>query len=457
MIDLFRGKQVVVLGLARSGLAVAKLLVELGAHVTVNDAKPRIDCADEADQLEKMGVTVICGGHPDTLIHKQVDLLVKNPGIPYHVKPIQQACELGVPVVTEVEIAGQLSKAPIIGITGSNGKTTTTTLVGKMLQAGGIQATVAGNIGQALSEVVTHLSEKEWLVAELSSFQLKGTKTFRPAIGALLNITAAHMDYHHTIDDYVDSKLKLFQNQTDTDIAVLNADSAICRELVDRSGLKSQVIWFSKEQMVEHGVFVKDGMIVSKLEQMEVTILPVKEVALPGSFNLENVLAACAIALSAGASPEGIAEVIRTFHGVEHRLEYVETIEGVRYYNDSKATNAQAATKALTSFTEPIIWIAGGLDRGVDFQELIPTLSKHVKAVVAYGQSAPILVARAKDAGIEQIIQVEEIEAAVRSAHQFSRNGDVVVLSPACASWDLYTSFEQRGSIFKQAVHRLVL
>lgn len=457
MTDLFQGKQVVVLGMARSGLAVAKLLVEQGAQVTVNDAKARIDCANEADQLEQMGVTVICGGHPESLIHNQVDLLVKNPGIPYHVKPIQQALELGIPVVTEVEIASQLSKAPIIGITGSNGKTTTTTLVGKMLQAGGVRATVAGNIGQALSEVVTHLSEKEWLVAELSSFQLKGTKMFRPTIGALLNITSAHIDYHHTMEDYVESKLKLFQNQTDRDIAVLNADSAACRELADRGNLKGKVIWFSKEQTVAHGVYVKDDWIVSKLGQTEVTILPVEEVALPGSFNLENVLAACAIALSAGADPEGIAEVIRTFHGVEHRLEYVETIEGVRYYNDSKATNAQAATKALTSFAEPIVWIAGGLDRGVDFHELTLVLSEHVKAVVAYGQSAPVLVARAKDAGIEQIVQVEEIEAAVRSAHQFAQNGDVVVLSPACASWDLYTSFEQRGSIFKQAVHRLVL
>ncbi|MDQ0416385.1 UDP-N-acetylmuramoylalanine--D-glutamate ligase [Croceifilum oryzae] len=456
MTGLFQDKHVVVLGLARSGFAVARLLVEQGAKVIVNDARERIDCANEADPLEQMGVSVICGGHPDDLISHRVDLVVKNPGIPYHIKPIEQALTLGIPVVTEVEIASQFSKAPIIGITGSNGKTTTTTLVGKMLQNSEVPSVVAGNIGQALSEVTPHLSESDWLVAELSSFQLKGTVTFRPKIGALLNVTPAHMDYHQTMEDYVTSKWSLFQNQTPDDVAILNADSAICRELAESGSLKSRIIWFSKDEMTNQGICIKDGWIISTLDGKEIAILPVEEVALPGSFNLENILAATAISIVAGANVERIAETIRTFHGVEHRLEYVETIKGVRYYNDSKATNAQAALTALTSFEEPIVWIAGGLDRGVDFQELTPVLSEHVQAVIAYGESSPILALRAREAGIESIIQVEDIEEAVYSAHEISRSGDVVVLSPACASWDLYTSFEQRGSIFKQAVHRLV-
>ncbi|SFX26948.1 UDP-N-acetylmuramoylalanine--D-glutamate ligase [Thermoactinomyces sp. DSM 45891] len=456
MTDLFQDKHVVVLGLARSGLAVAKLLIEQGAKVTVNDARERIDCANEADPLEQMGISVICGGHPDDLIDQQIDLVVKNPGIPYHIKPIQQALKLEIPVVTEVEIASQFSKAPIIGITGSNGKTTTTTLVGKMLQNSGVSATVAGNIGQALSEVTPQLSKNDWLVAELSSFQLKGTVTFRPKIAALLNVTPAHMDYHQTMEDYVVSKWNLFQNQTPDDVAILNADSAICRDLAGSGNLKSRVIWFSKDETTSQGVYIKDGWITSSLDGNEIAILPVEEVALPGLFNLENVLAATAISIMAGADIERIAETIRTFCGVEHRLEYVEMIEGVRYYNDSKATNVQAALTALTSFEEPIVWIAGGLDRGVDFQELTPVLSEHVQAVIAYGESAPILALRAKEAGIESIIQVDDVEEAVYSAHEISRFGDVVVLSPACASWDLYNSFEQRGSIFKQAVHRLV-
>ncbi|TCP70427.1 UDP-N-acetylmuramoyl-L-alanine--D-glutamate ligase [Baia soyae] len=456
MTGLFQDKQVVVLGLARSGFAVAKLLVEQGAKVIVNDARERIECANEADPLEQMGISVICGGHPDDLICRQVDLVVKNPGIPYHIKPIEQALKLGIPVVTEVEIASQFSKAPIIGITGSNGKTTTTTLVGKMLQNSEVSVTVAGNIGQALSEVTPGLSESDWLVAELSSFQLKGTVTFQPKIAALLNVTPAHMDYHQTMEDYVTSKWNLFQNQTPDDVAILNADSAICRELVEDGNLNSRIIWFSKDEVAGQGVFIKDGWIISNLDGKETAILPVEEVALPGPFNLENVLAATAISIVAGAHIERIAETIRMFGGVEHRLEYVETIEGVRYYNDSKATNAQATLTALTSFEEPIVWIAGGLDRGVDFQELIPVLSEHVQAVIAYGESSPILALRAREAGIESIIQVEDIEEAVYSAHEISRSGDVVVLSPACASWDLYTSFEQRGSIFKQAVHRLV-
>lgn len=456
MANLYKGKHVIVLGLARSGFAVAKLLHQLGAKVTVNDAKPRSECK-EADQLEEMGVTVICGGHPDSLIDSSVDLLVKNPGIPYQVKPIVQALEKQIPVVTEVEIASQLCQAMIIGITGSNGKTTTTTLVGKMLEASGVKTTVAGNIGQALSDVVLTLEEDERLVAELSSFQLKGTKEFCPQIGALLNVTSAHMDYHHTMEDYLDSKLHMFQNQTEHEVAVLNADSPICQQVVQSGKIPSRIVWFSREQIVEHGVYVKDGWIVAHLTDEILPILPVKEVALPGSFNLENALAASAITLCAGGNINGIANTLRTFQGVEHRLEYVETIQGVRYYNDSKATNAQAASKALTSFQEPIIWIAGGLDRGVSFQELVPIMEKHVKAVVTYGQSAPILSERAQEAGIKQVVQAHEIKEAVQLANSLASKGEVVLLSPACASWDLYTSFEQRGSIFKQAVHSLLI
>lgn len=449
----FERKNWIVLGLARSGIAVAKLLHRLGAHVVVNDMKPRHE-VPEAEELEKLGIHVICGGHPDHLIHDEIEAVVKNPGIPYQVKPVQQALEKGIPVMTEVEIAGRLLQAPMIGITGSNGKTTTTTLVGEMFKRAALPHVVAGNIGKALADVVDDLSSDEWLVAELSSFQLKGTFQFRPKIGALLNIYPAHLDWHETMDDYVFSKSKLFNNQTTQEIAVINFDQSITRGIAKQ--VSSQVWWFSRQSPVEPGVYIQDEQIYAKLPgQDPFVILPVKENALRGSFNLENALAATAICLAAGVPVAAIRETLRTFQGVEHRLEYVQTIQGVKYYNDSKATNAQAATMALESFTEPIIWIAGGLDRGVDFKEMIPVMKERVKALITYGQTKEIFALRAQEAGIDQIHMVQDVKEAVHSAFHIAETGDIVLLSPACASWDQYTSFEQRGSIFKQAVHSL--
>jgi UDP-N-acetylmuramoylalanine--D-glutamate ligase len=444
---------VIVLGLAKSGVAVAKLLHRLGADVIVNDRKTREECP-EAGELEALGIKVITGEHPKGLIHSGIDLVVKNPGIPYRIQPIQDALKLQIPIVTEVEIASHFSKAPIIGITGSNGKTTTTTLVGKMLDAGNRNPRVAGNIGQALTDIVLDLTEDEWLIAELSSFQLKGTETFCPQIGALLNIVPAHLDYHQTMDDYFASKRHLFQNQTSEQLAVLNADSSACEEMGKQ--ISSTIWWFSRLKEVPQGVWVKDDWIVFRQKDEEpIRILPTSEVALPGSFNLENALAATAIALACQCPIEAIQETLRNFTGVEHRLEYVETIDGVTYYNNSKATNAQAAEKSFEAFSNPVILIAGGLDRGVDFKELVPTFKEKVKALIAYGQSAPIFYDRAKDANISERHIVKDIDEAVIKASQLAESGDVVLLSPACASWDMYTSFEERGSIFKQAVHRL--
>lgn len=448
----WEGSSIVVLGLARSGVAVAKLLDQLGANVVANDLKMRSECP-EASELEKLGIPVICGEHPDDLIHEGVDLLVKNPGIPYHAKPVQRAMALNIPVVTEVEIAGRLAKAPLVGITGSNGKTTTTTLVGQMLTAGGVQHRVAGNIGQALTEVVLELHEDEWLVAELSSFQLKGTISFQPQVAALLNIDQAHLDYHHTMEDYILSKSKIFANQTENNIAVLHADQSVCMELA--KNIKSKIYWFSRIQPVSPGIYAQNGWIIANRFGIDEKILPISEVALKGDFNLENALAATAIALACGCSVKGIQETLRTFQGVEHRLEYVDTINGVKYYNNSKATNVRAALKSIQAFTEPIVLIAGGLDRGVDFKELVPELREKVKAMIGYGETASIFMERAKDAGIKERYQVEEMIEAVTIAQKLAEAGDIVLLSPACASWDLYTSFEERGSIFKQAVHNL--
>ncbi|PWK11631.1 UDP-N-acetylmuramoyl-L-alanine--D-glutamate ligase [Tumebacillus permanentifrigoris] len=459
----YTGQQILVLGLARSGAAAARLLHQQGANVVINDQKPLADDPLAAD-LQALGIEVIGGGHPEGIVHPGLALVVKNPGIPYHAAPVRQALELGIPVITEVELAYQFSKAPLIGITGSNGKTTTTTLVGKMLEAAGVQSVVGGNIGLPLSEVAERMRADQWLVAELSSFQLMGTQEFRPKIGALLNLSAAHLDYHGTFEAYRDAKYRLFANQGPDDVAVLNWDQLEVQDVAHhlrrvtgdsswQEPLRSKVLYFSTHDVLEEGVFVKDEYIHATMNGKNVSLLPVADVALAGAHNLQNVLAAAAICLAAGAAPEAIAEVARTFRGVEHRTEYVTSKQGVDFYNDSKATNAAAATQAITAF-ENVVLIAGGLDRGVDFLELVPIFEKHVKHLVAIGQAADTLLHVAKRAG-RTGEKADSLEQAVELAARSATAGDTVLLSPACASWDMFGSFEERGSMFKKAVHTL--
>lgn len=381
--DLYRGQEVVVLGLAKSGVQVAKVLHEHGAVVTVNDKKER-DQSPEASELESLGISVLCGGHPENLIHEGVQLVVKNPGIPYSVAPVQQALELGIEVVTEVEVAYHLCAAPMIGITGSNGKTTTTTWVGHMLEAAGMRPIVAGNIGTPLSQAAQEADADNWMVVELSSFQLKGTEAFRPKIAALLNVAETHLDYHGGMEDYVASKSKLFANQGPEDTAVLNWDDPVCRELVPY--LKAEIMPFSMNEELVQGIFVRPSYVADRVDELkrviiyrdssgsETEIAAVDSIGLPGRFNVGNALAACGIAIAAGADPAVLGPVLASFRGVEHRLEYVADKAGAAYYNNSKATNSKATSMALDSFRKPVILIAGGLDRGSDYMELLPVL-----------------------------------------------------------------------------------
>lgn len=446
----YRDRHIVVLGMAKSGVAVAKLLHRFGAHVVVNDQKPREEAAG-AEELEALGIPVICGYHPNDLIHDGISLVVKNPGIPYEAAPVAQAMGLGIPIITEVELAYQISQAPIIGITGSNGKTTTTTLVGLILQKAGVDALVGGNIGTVLCGLAQTATPEQWLVAELSSFQLAGTSSFRPRIGVMMNLYPAHLDYHHSLEAYLEAKLRMFANQTQDDIAILPYDQP---ELLPHfEALKARKFFFSKRQPVARGAFVQDGIIVyADGEGNQEEIIALDAITVP---HVDNALAAILVALLAGADKQSIAQVLTTFPGVEHRMEYVATIDGVKYFNDSKATNPEAASRALQACTEPVVWICGGLDRGVDFKELIPVIQGRVKAVVALGQTAEILLQRAKEAGIKERVHVDTVEKAVLTASQLAASGDVVLLSPACASWDMFPSFEVRGSMFKDGVHRL--
>ncbi|MGP0587714.1 UDP-N-acetylmuramoyl-L-alanine--D-glutamate ligase [Paenibacillus timonensis] len=468
----YRGRQVVVLGLARSGVQVAKTLHNYGALITVNDKKERDQCP-EASELEALGISVVCGGHPEGLIHEGISLVVKNPGIPYTAPPVARALELGIEVVTEVEVAYLLSPAPILGITGSNGKTTTTTWIGNMLEAAGMRPIVAGNIGTPLCEAAEEADTGNWLVAELSSFQLKGTREFRPEVACLLNVAETHLDYHGTMDDYISSKAKLFANQRETDRAVINWDDPVCRELVPY--IHAKLIPFSMtEELKSEGVYVQpayipdveDGLsrrIMYRGADGEVhSIVDIADIALPGRFNVENALAAVAASIAAGAAPEALAEPLRTFRGVEHRLEYVDEKQGVAYYNNSKATNSKATVMALGALQAPIVLIAGGLDRGSDYMELLPVFKEKVKAVVALGQTKEKIARVAELAGLSHIVLVDTVDSAaetlrtaLKEASGLAEQGDVVLLSPACASWDMFPSYEERGRIFKEAVHTL--
>ncbi|GBF11980.1 UDP-N-acetylmuramoyl-L-alanine--D-glutamate ligase [Tepidibacillus infernus] len=448
----FEGKNVVVLGLAKSGTTIAKIIHQLGAKVIVNDVKPEEKCP-EKKELEELGIQVICGRHPDDLLTEETDLLVKNPGIPYTIPLVEQAILLKIPIVTEVEIAYQLSKSPMIGITGSNGKTTTTTLIGEILKQAKRQPIVAGNIGTVLSEQALHATSDQVLVSELSSFQLKGTISFRPNIAVLLNLYPAHLDYHQTIDDYIASKAKLFQNQTEQDYAVINAECEKCMELLP--SIKSQVYLISTKNPVSQGAYLQDDKIYWQDDDNLVEVIDVKDVFIKG-HNLENALAAITASRLYGADWDSIREVLRQFKGVEHRLEFVTTtLKKVSYFNDSKATNPQATISALKSFDQKVILIAGGLDRGIDFYELIEPFKQSVKALISFGQTAEKLKRVAELAGIQMIYTVDNVTNAVKLADSLSVAGDTVLLSPACASWDMFTSFEERGRIFKDAVHRL--
>jgi len=448
----FRGKKIVVLGLAKSGTTIAKILHNLGANILVNDAKPEDKCPEKME-LESLGIRVICGGHPDDLIDENVDMLVKNPGIPYSISPIKRAEELNIPIITEVELAYYFSKAKIIGITGSNGKTTTTTLIGEIIKEAGKSPIVAGNIGTVLSEKALTATEDEVLVSELSSFQLKGTIKFKPYIAILVNIYPAHLDYHQGIEDYIASKANIFKNQEETDYAVLNADCAECMNLVP--AIRSQIYYFSTSRPVDRGAYIENGIIYWKDQDLE-EIMPIKELFLKGA-HLENALAAFIAVKLYGIEQEAIKVTLRSFKGVEHRVEYVLTTKnGVTFYNDSKATNPQATISALKSFEKPIILLAGGLDRGIDFEELVEPFSKHIKTLVTFGQTAEKLAKIANLAGIDQVVTVDNINDAVKKSFSIASDNDIVLLSPACASWDMFSSFEERGRIFKEAVHRLI-
>jgi UDP-N-acetylmuramoylalanine--D-glutamate ligase len=446
-INTYLHKKVLVLGLAKSGVTAAALLHKLGAFVTVNDKKPLSE-NPEAQGLLEQGIKVICGEHPVELLDEGFELIVKNPGIPYQNPIVEGALEKGIPVLTEVELAYQISEAPLIGITGTNGKTTTTTLIFEMLQAGKKKPLIAGNIGTVASGVAQEATEENNIVIELSSFQLMGIESFNPKIAIITNLYDAHLDYHGTREEYIRAKANITENQTKSDYFIFNTDQEEVREIAKHS--LAVTIPFSTKRVLNEGAYIRDGWICFNGEE----VMLVNEIALPGVHNLENILSAMAAAKLTGVGNEAIQSVLRTFTGVKHRLQYVSEIADRKFYNDSKATNILATINALQAFKNPIILLAGGLDRGNEFDELTPYL-KNVKSLITFGQTSPKIQRVGKDAGIKQITSVDNVEKAVPVAFEYSEPGDVILLSPACASWDQYKTFEVRGDIFIEAVHKL--
>lgn len=445
--EQFIGKRVLVVGLAKSGVAAAGLLHRLGAEVVVNDAKP-LEGNVEAQALQKQGIEVIGGGHPSDLLARHFDIIVKNPGIPYSNSLIQQAVKSGLRIWTEIELAGVISEAPIIAITGSNGKTTTTTLLYHMLNIGKKKPLIAGNIGTVACTVAEKAKANEIMVLEASSFQLAGTENFKPKMAIITNLYEAHLDYHGSMSGYVDAKLQVLRNQTAEDYLIYNNDQAIVATSVEEA--VSQKIPFSVQGKTLEGISADEKWIYWLGEPF----IETKKIKLPGRHNLENILAATAAAILSGCEKTAIEDVLSSFTGVRHRMQFVREVNGRTIYNDSKATNTLATKSAISSFVKPIILIAGGLERGHSFEELRPYM-ENVCTVVAIGETAKRLTAFAQNCGVARTLLATTMEDAVRVAYEASRKGDVILLSPSCASWDQYASFEIRGDQFIQSVMKL--
>ncbi|WP_268913774.1 UDP-N-acetylmuramoyl-L-alanine--D-glutamate ligase [Lentilactobacillus sp. SPB1-3] len=450
MIEDYKRKHILVLGAGKSGTNAAKVLKELGAIVTINDSKPREELP-ELDEIEELGIETVTGGHPADLIAREFDVLVKNPGINYDNPVVVAAQERNIPIIAEVELAAQITDAEIIGVTGSNGKTTTVTMITDILNQDRKKGTAyaAGNIGIPATEIAQKATKDDTIVMELSSFMLLGIKTLHPHVAVLTNIFSNHLDYHKTRENYVNAKMRITMNQTSDDFFVVNFDNEEWKQLSERS--KATVVPFARESMTDKGAYERDG----KLYYNDEFIMDADDIKVPGKQNIENALAAIATAKALGKSNFAITTVLETFRGVRHRLQFVLESDGRRFYNDSKATDIEATQIALEGFDRPIVLIAGGLDRGYKFDKLVPQLREHVKAAVLYGETKELLLDAVQQAGIENVTVVDNLSEAVPKAYSYSDDGDIILLSPANASWDQFKTFEERGDQFVKEVEQL--
>jgi len=445
-----KDKRVLVVGLGRSGVAAAFFLQDHGARVTVSDTRSEAQLQNEIPVLLDRGISLETSRHSERTFRDQ-DLIVVSPGVPSDQPQLQHARALGIPVIGEVELACRFLQGRIIAITGSNGKTTTTTLVGEILSKSGRKTLVGGNIGTPVISLAGQSSPDHLVVLEISSFQLETIQQFKPWIAAVLNITPDHLDRHHTFEAYVDAKARIFQNQQAGDFSLLNADDPNSIGLKDRT--KGALYSFSRLQAVENGSCVSNDQIVFRTSGRETAVLPVADIQLKGAHNLENVLAAVCMAMLAGCEPNQVRKAVAEFRGVEHRLELVATVHGVAYYNDSKATNVDATIKALESFPGNIHIILGGKDKGSDYTVLVPLLRERAKGVYLIGAAAEKIAGQIQ--GATRTVHSSTLDRAVRQASEAAVSGDIVLLAPACASFDQFENYEQRGRTFKELVQAL--
>ena len=447
------GKKVLVVGAGRSGVAAARFLAARGATVALGDRKALGEWTDEARALKAEGVGLL-PGEPPMWLMDQIQLVVLSPGVPTKAIPVRYCERAGAEVVGEVELAARFLKGRLVAITGTNGKTTTTTLVGELLKGAGLPTQVGGNIGTPLVSLVESSREDGWTVAEVSSYQLETIREFRPAVAAVLNLMPDHMDRYESLTDYAAAKHNVFRNQTAEDVAVLNADDTVVASWA--AGLSAHTVMFSARRELEEGLFLRGRELVSRSQGAERVLVTRDEIRLRGLHNVENVLAALACGLACGASPDAMRETVRNFRPVEHRLEFVGEVGGVEFYNDSKATNVDAAVKAFEAFADVegrIVLILGGRGKRAPYAPLAPLAAEKARALVLVGEDADRIESELKD--YAPIVRAADMADAVRRAHEAARPGDIVLLAPACASFDMFDSYEHRGRVFKEAVGEL--
>ena len=445
-------KNVLILGLGISGVSTVKALDKLGAKISISDLKEESDLKEYISQIKDMNVELFLGTNDVPL--ENIDLIIKSPGIPLTLDIIKKAGEKGIEVITDLELAYRInSNSNFIAITGTNGKTTTTILTGEFFKEAGFSTHIAGNIGVGILWDVINSKEDDIFVIEASSFQLESTTKLTPAISLILNITPDHLNWHNTLDNYIEAKKKVFKNQGNNEYTILNYDDLLLRSMKDE--IKSNLIWFSVDSKLSKGIYIEEGYIVINDGVNIKKVLQTDEVKILGKHNLENALASVSIGWIMGLDINVMKKVLRTFPGVEHRIEYVDTIDGIQFFNDSKGTNSDASIKAIEAVKAPIILIAGGMDKGTEFDDFILSFKDKVKALILLGETKEKIRNTAIKHGFNNIYMVKDMKEAVRKSYQIAEDADNVLLSPACASWDMYSSFEKRGNDFKQEVYSL--
>ncbi len=452
-LENIKDKKVLVVGLGKSGIAAAEAMIKLQADVHVQDSKTE-DAVDAGQlaYLKENNVTCYFGETPADMA--QFDMLVLSPGVPPELAFIQEAKNAGAEVIGELEVAYRFGKGQYVALTGTNGKTTTTTLVGEIFEKSGRETHVVGNIGVAVVSKSLDVDDEAWMVTETSSFQLETICDFKPVVSAVLNLTPDHLNRHKTMENYGAAKARVFENQDENQYLVINYDDKVCYALAE--DCKAKVVPFSRLEELDFGAFVKDGYIVIKNEQGElIRFCRTEDLNIPGAHNLENALAAAAVAYFAGIDAEVITKALVEFQGVEHRIEFCGEVDGVRFVNDSKGTNPEASIKAIDAMKGGVVLIAGGYDKGSTFDELIEAFNGKVKHMVLLGKTAPMIKETAEKHGFTASVIVEDMEQCVNEGFRLAEKGDTVLLSPACASWDMYSSFEQRGEHFKECVKKL--